>query len=312
MSTSVGIPHFAQVAVSTPDMARSLQFEYNVLGYRNAGGRYTAGAGLGAVQGLPGEPACICWWLVNDQPYYQLEIFQYAAPAPNPRPVGWRPSDIGYGRLTYHVRDLDAAVAAARACGAPVLAEPAVVAGARRACVVDPTGTPTELVEDPAVEGPARLAAVGASVPDIARARRYFAATLGLRPLDPPDPARETLWALPGAQRDALALDAGNGVTIELAQYTDPVPRPRPDGWRINDIGILNVALGFRDWQPFGEAWRRVKDAGYRYETAPRGPGGPFDVSYCMDEDGFSVELLYCPESSDLMLGFLPVTSALG
>lgn len=312
MATLPGIPHFAQVAVSTPDMARSLQFARDVLGYRDAGGRYSAGAGLGAIQGLGGEPACICWWLVNDQPYYQLELFQYAAPAPNPRPADWRPSDIGYGRLAYHVSDLDAAFAAARALGAPVLAEPAIVAGARRACVIDPAGIPTELVEDAMVTGPARLAAVGASVPDLGRARRYFAETMGLAPLVPPDPAREALWGLPGATRDTLALDAGNGVTIELAQYSDPAPRPRQPGWRINDIGILNVALGFREWEPFGEAWRRVRDAGYRYATEPRGPGGPFDVSYCMDEDGFSVELLYCPESSDRMLGFLPITSALG
>ena len=297
-------PHFAQVAISTPDMPRSLRFYQEVLGLRLAGGRYTAGPGLERVQGLP-DPACVMWWLVNEQPFFQVELFQYTTPAPAPRPRDWRPSDIGYSKLAFEVQDVAVAVAAAERLGAPVRSNVSRVNAQLRACVDDPAGIPIELIEDQRAPTASPLVSVAASVPDLAAAERWFADCLGLgtggRGLDG---GREALAGLPGAEGGAAQLSAGH-VGIELTQYTLPVPRPRPEGFRINDHGILNVALGYREWPEFNDAYERVVHGGYHAQTEPLGPGGIYDVSYCMDGAGFSVELLYCPESSDALLGFV-------
>ncbi len=305
MTAPIPEPHFAQVALSVADMPSSLRFYSTVLGFRSAAGRFSGGANLARVQGLP-DPFCVMWWLTNEQPFFQLELFQYDTPSPAPRPAGWRPSDIGYGRLTFAVGDLDATLARAAALSAPILAPATAVEGTRRACLLDPTGIPVELVEDARLgEAPARFAAMGASVPSIADARTWFQSLLGMPAADPPNPDREALWGLPGADRTAECFRAGAAL-LEVAEYQSPAPTPRSKGWLINGHGILNLALGYRDWGEFHAAYQRVTAAGFRSETEPLGAGGAYDVSYCMDPAGFSVELLYVPESSDRMLGFLP------
>ncbi len=307
MAVAIPEPHVAQVALSVADMPSSLRFYSGVLGFRSAAGRFSGGAGLARVQGLP-DPFCVMWWLVNEQPFFQLELFQYDTPKPAARPDGWRPSDIGYGRLIFAVGDLDATLARAAALGAARPGPVTVVDGTRRACLLDPTGIPVELFEAAAPgRAPARFAGIGASVPSLAGARTWFHDLLGMVPADPPNPGREALWGLPGAERTASSLRAGTTV-LEVAEYQAPAPRPRAAGWRISDHGILNFALGYRDWDEFHAAYQRVKAAGFHAETEPLGPGGAYDVSYCMDPAGFSVELLYVPESSDRALGFLPET----
>ena len=293
-------PHFAQVALSVADMAASLRFYVEVLGFQSVGGRYAAGPGLAAVQGLT-NPSCAMWWLVNEQPFFQFELFQYTSPKPAPRGAAWRPSDIGYSRLTFTVPELEATLGAARALGASQLAPPIETHGIRRASILDPTGIPVELVERP---GNARLIAVGASVNDLASAGRYFGETLGMPQREAViDPARERLWRVPDADGSTLVASSGD-LALELTQYTSPTPAPRRPGYQLNDHGILNIALGYREWDEFSDAYTRVAAAGYRYETKPMGRGGAYDVSYTTSDDGFSVELLYCPESSDQMLGF--------
>ncbi len=300
-------PHFAQVALSVADMAASLRFYAEGLGFRLAAGRYASGPGLAAIQGLA-HPACVMWWLVTDQPFFQLELFQYASPKPHPRTDAWRACDIGYTRIGVSLPDVRKAVEAAEQVGARILARPEIVGGARRACVLDPTGIPVELVEASGSGGP-RLVSLAASVPSIERARRYFVETLGLgvSAVSPVEEPRERLWGLDPAAGDRLVVTAGD-VRLELVEYRQPIPAPRREGFQLNDHGVLNIALGYRDWGEFNAAYERATAAGYHAQTAPMGPGGVFDVSYCTDADGFSVELLYCPESSDEALGFVAST----
>ena len=134
----------------------------------------------------------------------------------------------------------------------------------------------------------------------------YFIDSLGLSPVEMSglDNRREGLWALDAATGIRLVTRAGD-VDVELVQYTRPRSSPRREGFQLNDHGVLNIALGYREWPDFNETYERVIAAGHRAETAPMGAGGAFDVSYCTDGDGFSVELLYCPESSDEALGFV-------
>ncbi|MFN0093575.1 MAG: VOC family protein [Dehalococcoidia bacterium] len=278
-------PHLCQVALSVANVAASLRFYTTVFDYKQAGGgRLIGGQMLERIQGLP-DPHCICWWLINDQPFFQLELFQYASPGPAPRPAGWTPDAIGYGRLGFTVPDLDLALAAAAHVGAPLLSEPKLSEGRRSATVADPDGTWVDLVEDRAATG-CRLVQVGASTPSAANSRTFVTDVLGYRSEAP---------------AGALSFKA-EGRDTSLA-FTEQAGARR-SGWRINDVGILNIALGYREWPEFKATYDRVVAAGHRAETVPMGPSGPYDVSYVMDSDGFSVELLYCPESSDIAIGF--------
>lgn len=306
MTADVPEPAIAQLALSVPDMARALRFAIDGLGFRSAGGRYAAGERVSAIQGLP-DVACCMWWLVGAQPFMQLELFQYASPTAAARPEGWRPSDVGYTRYTVAVPDLAATLDRLATAGLAV-EPPIILGGAARACVVDPSGTPVELIEDPALRGgqPA-LRAVGATVPALEPAAAFFRDTLGLREvpattLHPPE--TESLWGLPDARRELLALRGGD-VLLELTCYQEPSSRPRRAGWQLNDVGLLNVALGYRDWEEFRAAYERVLAAGHKAETEPMGRGGAFDVAYCTGPDGFSVELLSVPAASDEALGFI-------
>ena len=301
MPQAIPEPHLAQVALSVADMPACLRFYTNVLGFRLAGGRYAAGPGLAAIQGLE-DPNCIMWWLVNDQPFFQLELFQYTSPAPAPRPNDWRPCDIGYTRLAFAVSDVVTTLALASANGGRILAGATTVGGAVRACITDPTGVPIELVEAPFRRSP-QLVSIAASVSDLPRSALFFSEALGLTTSIGKPGEREALWGLPGAAGYLLTAMA-DGISIELTAYTGPEPAPRRQGFQLNDHGILNVALGYRDWQEFSSAYQRVTAGGYQRQSAPMGPVGAYDVSYVTDSDGFSVELLYCPRSSDVALGF--------
>jgi len=47
--------------------------------------------------------ASTCWWLVDPQDFFQLELFQFRSPKARELPVDWRPCDIGYTTIGVHV-----------------------------------------------------------------------------------------------------------------------------------------------------------------------------------------------------------------
>jgi len=304
-----------QVALSVTDLRRAHGWYREVLGLEPAGGtNLFAGPLASMVQGLP-RAASTCWWLLDRQDFFQLELFEFRSPLVRRLPRDWRPSDIGYSALSVHVADLDAALARAAAAGSPVLSEPLGEAGRRRACVRDPDGTVVELMEDdprgperrerPRAGVPAAIRAVTLSVPDLERSERFLGGVLGLASAAPiHGPAHEALWGLAGARCERRALWAGD-VLIELARYSDPAPRPRPEGYRISDQGIVNVAFGFRSRRGFDAAVARCRAAGIEGNGPPLRLGA-WSVVYVNDEDGFSFELLHVEPWYERRMGFRP------
>jgi catechol 2,3-dioxygenase-like lactoylglutathione lyase family enzyme len=310
-------PHLAQIAFSVTDLARTFAFYRDVLGFLPAGGTEAfRGPGASLVQGLP-DAASVCWWLVDQREFMQLEMFEFESPPVRPLPDDWRPCDIGYTAVGLHVHDLDAALGRLDAAGVRPVAPVGGPPGARRVCVRDPEGVLLELMEDdprspaaparPRSEIPVVARRVTASVPDLAKAERFWVDTLGLSratdiALDGPE--HDALRGLPDARRDTLLLWAGDFL-VELVQYHEPRGRPWPESYRISDQGILNVALGFREIQQLRELWERVIRNGYtsNSDVVELGQGG---VVYCNDDQGFSVELLCCPPEMDADFGFTP------
>jgi len=96
-----------QIASSVTDLRRTHAWYRDALGFREAGGTNTfVGPIASMVQGLP-RAASTCWWLVDRQDFFQLELFQFRSPKARELPVDWRPCDIGYTTIAVHVDDLD-------------------------------------------------------------------------------------------------------------------------------------------------------------------------------------------------------------
>lgn len=310
-------PPLCQVAFSVTDLRRTQRWYRDVLGLVPAGGtNLFAGPLASRVQGLA-RAASTCWWLIDRQDFFQLELFEFRSPPVRPMPPEWRPCDIGYTTLGVHVSDLDGALGSAERAGSARARGPIGSRGARRACVRDPEGVLIELMEDdprvppprarPRPDVPAVARSVTLSVPDLERSRRFFVDVLGLGVADRLElhqPQHEALWGLEGAKRESLVLSAGDFL-VELVQYHEPVGRPWPPDYRISDQGLLNVAFGFRSRGELDAVHERCRAAGHRGNSRPL-MLGPWSVVYVNDDQGFSVEFLHVAPWYRRWMGFRP------
>ncbi len=314
--------HICQVALCGHNAARLREWYREVFGLARGGGALLAAPPMPTrrIQGIHPNPVETVTWLVDRQDYFQLEFFQFHRPKSALRPVDWRPCDIGYNLVGLVARDFDQLLhrfAARSDRPAPV---PVGDIGDRRACLQDPEGNWIEVRErDPlgAIEGaepgvvrPELLSAarfMRVSVPDLERARSTFSGALGMTELPGftlHTAGDEALWGLPGARAESAVL-RGRNFLVELVQYRDPAPRPRPAGYQISDQGFMNIALGYRSPQEFDAAFRQAAEGGMRPNGEPVDTG-LFRVMYVNDLDGFSIEMLYARSALWRLTGFSP------
>ena len=261
----------SQIALSVADLDRSERFYRDMLGLLPSGGERIRGRIAARVMGLP-EVEAECRWMVGRDAGTQLELFRFRRPVPAAR----RPGP-GWRSFGVHVRDLDSVLARlGDRCGA-IDGE----RGARRCKVVDPDGVEIELLEAdprPAMPGhhPAgaamRSVTLGAVDPE--RMRRFFDVELGLE-------------ASPGPI----------GVEIVHAE-------PSNERTRLFDLGLLNVAIGFRERSGFRRSVDRVRG---RLLSKPV-DAGVFSVVYCAGPEDVSVELLYVHRLFERFTGYVPST----
>ena len=307
----------SQIALSVTDLRRTQRWYREVLGLEPAGGtNLFAGPLASMVQGVP-RAASTCWWLVDRQDFFQIELFEFRSPLVRPLRDDWRPCDVGYTMVSVCVADLERTLERAAAAGTRPLTDPLGGSDRRRACVRDPEGVLIELMEDdPRATEPrerpraalnAVTRSVTLSVPDLERSRRLFTEVLGLDVAKGPSlhgPEHEALWGLEGAKRDSLELWADD-ILVELVQYTDPAGMARPPGYRISDQGLLNIAFGFRKRAEFEAAHKRCLEAGLRRNGPPLRLGA-WSVVYVNDDQGFSLELLHVEPWYEKRMGFRP------
>lgn len=136
-----------QIALSVLDGQRSHDWYAEGLGLLPAG-TLQPSTDLSAVQGVPDAKLANLLWLVDANPFFQFEIFQYATPPVRPQPADRRACDLGYSRFGVWVADLDATLERLRTLGTNPLTPPIGAAGTRRVCVLDPDGVIVELMED--------------------------------------------------------------------------------------------------------------------------------------------------------------------
>ena len=303
-----------QIAMSVTDLPRTHAWYTGAFGYVPSSGTNTfKGYLTEKVQGVKGA-ASTCWWLMDGQDFFQIELFQFQRPQTRPLPTDWRPCDIGYSSVAILVDNLDQALERLRILGTEPLTSPQGEPGARRVCVRDPEGVLLELFEaDPLANRsvPARpdigvlTLGITLSVADLAQSRAFFCDVMGLEAM--PDfnlhtSEHEALWDLAGASAERLVLRAGDSL-VELVQYSDPVGRPQADDYRISDQGLLNLALGYRQRGDFNAAYKKCITAGIKGNWYPVDLGA-WKVVYVNDPQGFSVEMLHVQPWYDGRMGF--------
>ena len=295
-----------QIAISVADVQLSQRWYRDTFGYQESGGTslFIPLLGSDKVQGVPGATS-VCWWLMDQQDFFQIELFQFSKPTARPLPEDWRPCDTGYSTIGIHVADFDATLDRLDRRRVRLLSDPIGEPGWRRVCVRDPDGVLLEVMEDDPRSGAPRSRPYEAqvatrfvtlSVPDLEEARRTWVEVLGLTelpgfPLHGPE--HEGLWGLSGATRESFVLRAGD-MFIEVVHYLDPVGLPWPDGYRISDHGLLNIALGLRSYDALVDLVDACEAAGIPPNAPPPTTLKPvWSCSYVNDPMGFSIELLY-------------------
>lgn len=285
------------------------------LGFETAGGTHFAGAELASFAGIDAPSVDVnLSWLVGRHDFVQLEYFDFKEPETRPKREDWTPADVGYNVLGIHVLEFDATLARLADLGSEPIGPVVGVVGDRRACVLDPNGALLELLEKdlstPAERTPARpdvnaaVRFVRASVRDLARSHRFFVETLRLEPVSVQlhGEEHEAGWGLERAPQKTEVLAAGN-CFLELVEYADGLGRERPDGYRISDEGILNIACGSPEAEPVRQVRDRIQAGPYVLHDDMWSP--ELECNYVTDDQGFSVEVLYMGIPKRAEFGFV-------
>ena len=207
-------PPLTQVALSVVDLATTEQWFRAGLGFWPAGGarRMMRGPLASSVQGLP-RVASTCWWMVDRNEFFQLEMFQFERPLAGLMAHDFSPCDIGYTRIGVWVADFDQTLARLGLLSSPPLSRPDRTSRCasrlrpqpRRGVRRDHGGRPApgRWTCPEQIGMSRRVRSVTLSVPDLARSEAFFARGLGLKRSRPRCEARARGAVGAGRGKDA-------------------------------------------------------------------------------------------------------------
>lgn len=298
-----------QIAIIVEDADASVAFYEGLLGLPRVGGTVFQGKAPARVQALP-DPRFIAHWHMDDREFFQLELFQYETPRSRPYARERRPWDVGYSRVALEVNDPAAMHERCVRSSVRGLSPVTSIGGRPYFSLLDPSGVLLEIGPAsrpvPASVG-ARFAGVALSVPSLEIALQSFRDAIGCPLSEAAPPDKGALWNEPQSRKRSVLLDAGTA-WLEITEYAEPAPRPWPDGYRICDFGIMNVAFGFRDAAELRAAWVRMQRGGFRPHGELLSSLGQVVVGYMDDPQSFDVELLMVRPWLDGVMGFRPET----
>jgi catechol 2,3-dioxygenase-like lactoylglutathione lyase family enzyme len=299
-----------QVALTTTDLPAAMRFHAETFGFANAGGMPIWGDPM-RLQGLDPSARAMMWWLLDGQPFFQIELFAHTQPCPRPKPADWKPSDHGWVRIGIAAPSLAPIERSLSVWSVPLLGEHVDADGTRRIAFTDPTSSALiEVIEAKGIERPTVRYATY-STADLERARAFYGETLGLPILGGDalhQPEHEALWGLAGSIADRFVVGSP-GIWLEIVHYRQPAGRPKPAGSTIADLGIMNIALGTPDDGTARAAIGRVQAAGYA--TTPLLDAGGSVVTY-LNEPGTEMELMSVSDELRAEWGFDPVAPFVG
>lgn len=284
--------NICQIALSVRDTTASLHFYQKLFGLKHVFGTLSfRGKQAERIQGLAGVASRVSW-LIDDRAFFQLELFEFESPVAVPL----APEDderVGYRRILARVDSLERFEALAQSLGLSLETRPV----ANRRFIRDPDGILIELIEDRSLQGspyPCKLTGLGLVVADCARSVATFVDGLGFQRSDATVKAADDTVAQACLSKGDMWLD------IRQAES----PKPWPPRYRLSDIGIMNLAVGFDSQEGFNALFEQALAAGFVPNYKPLGQAGLVQCVYVNDSQGFSVEMLYCSPRLYPLVGF--------
>ena len=283
-----------QIALSVRSRSESSEFYSKIFGVEKVGETDAfTGAQTDQVQGMANSTSVVNWHM-DDRPYFQLELFEFSSPKPVEFATRRLPQDVGYSRIALEVSDIEAIHDKCREANCADLSDVMQIEGRAYFCMKDPNGILVEVGQSAtAFAGNhfARLCGIALTVPDMQQAVKSFRDGAGC-PLHSDAPIdKGLLWGEENANKSITLLD-GTTVWLELSVYQQPNSKPWPENHKLNDIGILNIAIGFDRYADFASRLNIMQENGFKANCEPVGPKNLFHVTYSNDPQGFSVETL--------------------
>lgn len=284
--------NICQIALSVRDTTASLRFYQKLFGLKHVFGTLSfRGKQAERIQGLAGVASRVSW-LIDDRECFQLELFEFESPVSAPL----SPEDderVGYRRILARVDSLERFETLAQSLGLSLETRQV----ANRRFIRDPDGILIELIEDRSLQGlpfPCKLTGLGLVVADCARSVEAFVEGLGFQCGDDRvEPDNDTV---------AHACLVKGDMWLDIRQAA--APKPWPPRYRLSDIGIMNLAVGFDSQDEFTALFEQALVAGFVANCKPAGQVGLVQCVYVNDPHGFSVEMLYCSPRLYALLGF--------
>nr|WP_013933289.1 hypothetical protein [Pseudoalteromonas sp. SANK 73390]CBK62737.1 tmlP [Pseudoalteromonas sp. SANK 73390] len=302
--------HLCQLALTTkhPQICRS--FYKKLLSYQDSGERKVRGIAAARIFNCD-KVLAQCYWLSGDDPFFQLEIFHFEQPLSDSNTSNMLTR--GYNTLFIEAPSID------EICHDPIL-----TSHMREVCRYTERGTEHLLVMDidnnildifssPSSSDLTKpiLRGVGATVGDLDREVRYFTEGFGLSQYMVPDEF-DPLFERAGlhqqarnAKRRSSTIVCGRYL-LQLTEYQGAAAHPIKAQ---TDQGVLNIALGIREYHYFSPLYRQLLDTGYQPFIPPMGDA--LSNSAYLYSGTLSVELLQLPEHIQHQWGFPDVTSVL-
>ncbi len=306
-----------QIAISSIDLKRSDKWWREGLGFLPSGGtRLFRGKALSGTAGLP-NAAATTRWLVGQDAWLQIELWQYESPLARLMPANFSPLYEGFSRCGVWVKDFEGTLQRLAELGSPALSPAQGEIGQRRICVRDPDGIFVELFEaDPqpqntvSYDSNAAFRSMTITTRNLAKCMNFAEHGLGLTTTeDFHTEAHETLWGLEGATCKRATYTSGP-MLLEYVEYQRPCVIPKSQDARLNDQGILNIAFGDSQGNRQVLAMREqtIKAGAYPSQTTLLGK--KTGAVYMSDPQGFSYEFMGAsPGIAQRLTGFIPTKS---
>jgi catechol 2,3-dioxygenase-like lactoylglutathione lyase family enzyme len=242
--------------------------------------------------------------LLDHRDYFQLEIFEFENPPGRPLPPDRSIVDVGYNRLIFAVRSLTAFQQRLAKARYPKPLVPMEQSESSHVSLEDPDGIRIELIEQPEWVASRReitLVGVGVTTVDLQTSVEDFTRGLGFELLDADPFDHRRYWDHRGNLESAATLRKGD-MSLVLAQYRSS--RPRRQDYRLADIGILNIALGFREQADFLRRFDKARQQDFSQNCKPLMRGKDIACVYVNDRQNLSVEMLQCQPELYGLVGF--------
>ncbi|MEP1446912.1 MAG: SRPBCC family protein [Paraglaciecola sp.] len=266
------------------------------------------------VQGVPND-LNICYWAVDGKRQFQLEFFNFIRPGVTPKRNNWQPYDHGYNVVGIYTWNFDEILNKLKRSSASFLSDVKIDNGHRWLMIKDPDGNHIELTEhDPLAEQTKQYEEISAtvryvriSVPDLEKTKKIWKNSFYLLEKDTytlPTYHDELLFSEQVTEYQQCVLQ-GQGILLELRQYSKPVPTPRLNTHDVTDQGIMNIAIGADSVALWDEYFNNAIER----QCIPNGKpldAAVFKVMYLNQPNLENIELLYPRQWAYSLTGFKP------